>query len=239
MFWFGPRQGRNSLQVRLRLSGNPMTDRYVIAIDGPSGSGKSTAARGVARRLGFRFLDSGAMYRALALKSARAGIGPQDGTALSALLDRTEIELDGERVLLDGEDVSREIRTPEITRLVSVVAAVPQVREGMVIKQRACYPGESFVAEGRDVGSVVFPDAAVKVFLTADPRERAIRRAAETGRDVETVLAEQKERDARDEGREHSPLIRAPGAVVFDTTGHSIEEVIKRLEELIRQATQR
>jgi cytidylate kinase len=213
-----------------------MTDRYVIAIDGPSGSGKSTAARGVALRLGFRFLDSGAMYRALALKASRAGIRSDDGAALAELLDRTEIELAGERVLLDGEDVSREIRTPEITRLVSIVAAVPEAREGIVRKQRACYPEESFVAEGRDMGSVVFPDAAVKVFLTADPRERARRRAVESDREIETVLGEQMERDARDEGREHSPLIRAPGAVLFDTTGCAIDEVVRRLEDLIRQA---
>ena len=214
-----------------------MGDRRVIAIDGPSGSGKSTAARGVAERLGIRFLDSGAMYRALALKSVRSGVAADDARGLAALLARTEIVLTGDRVLLDGEDVSGEIRTPEVTRLVSVVAVVPEVRKLMVEKQRGCFPGESFVAEGRDMGSVVFPDAAVKVFLSADERERARRRAAETGRELETVLAEQRERDTRDEGREHSPLIRAEGAVVFDTTGSSIEEVIRGLVELIRQTT--
>ncbi len=214
-----------------------MSERIVIAIDGPSGSGKSTTARGVAASLGMRFLDSGAMYRALALKSQRLGVASDDASALALLLDNTEIRLSGERVLLDGEDVSAAIRTPQVTRLVSVVASVPEVREIMLDKQRGCFPGENFVAEGRDIGSVVFPDAAVKVFLSADPRERAKRRSLQTGRDLDTVQAEQLERDARDEGREHSPLVRAEGAVEFDTTGFSIDEVISRLVDMIRTAT--
>ncbi|MHC4472015.1 MAG: (d)CMP kinase [Planctomycetota bacterium] len=211
-----------------------MADRVVIAIDGPSGSGKSTVARLLAMRIGFRFLDSGSMYRAVSLLALREGVGPEEEARLGELAGACRIELLGETVKLDGEDVSREIRSPEVTRFVSRVAAVRAVRASMVAKQRAAHPGEGLVAEGRDIGSVVFPDADLKVFLTARPEERARRRALETGRGLEEVLAEQKERDARDAGRRHSPLVRAPDAVELDTTGLSIEEVTDRLAEMAR-----
>lgn len=209
--------------------------RRVVAIDGPSGSGKSTAARRLADALGFSFLDSGAMYRALALKAGRLGVSGDDEAGLAGLLARTGIGLDGDRVFLDGADVSAEIRTPEVTRFVSVVAALAGVRALMVPKQREAHAGHDLVAEGRDIGSVVFRDAEVKFFLTASAGERARRRAAETGRDLATVLGEMRERDARDEGREHSPLVRAEDAVVVDTDGMTIEEVVRRLERTTRR----
>jgi len=213
-----------------------MAERVVIAVDGPAGSGKSTVARCIAELLGYRFLDSGAMYRALALKALRAGVPPDAREALGAMLGDSRIELSGQTVRLDGEDVSKEIRTPGVTRFVSRVAAVPEVREVMVAKQRAAYPGENLVAEGRDIGSVVFPDATAKFYLTATPEERARRRARESGRGRDEVLEEQRVRDAEDEGREHSPLVKAEGATLVDTTGLSIEEVVQRLAEQIRKA---
>jgi cytidylate kinase len=209
-----------------------MSDRRVIAIDGPSGSGKSTVAKGLAERIGYRFLDSGAMYRCAALLAMRNGVTDADPERMQALLEGVEIRLAGTKVYLDEEDVSEEIRTPEVTRYVSMVAAVPEVRKSMVARQRVAYPGENIVVEGRDIGSVVFPDADTKIFLTASARERARRRAEQTGRDLETVLAEQEERDRMDQDREHSPLIRAEGAVEVDTDGLSIEEVIDRLAEI-------
>ena len=211
-----------------------MSDRIVIAIDGPSGSGKSTVARLLAERAGYRFLDSGAMYRAAALLALRAGVTDADPAKLAELLAGAEILLDGDRVLLNGEDVSTEIRTPEVTRYVSVIATVPEVRRSMVARQKRAYPGENLVAEGRDIGSVVFPDADRKIYLTATPSERARRRALETGRDPTEVLAEQRERDARDESREHSPLVRAEGAIELVTDGLSIEEVVGRLVAIVR-----
>jgi cytidylate kinase len=205
-----------------------MSARIVIAIDGPSGSGKSTVARRLARRLGYRFLDSGAMYRAAALRFLRDGIDVGDHEGMARTLESTEIRLAGDRVHLDGEDVSEEIRTPLVTQHVSVVAAVPVVRHAMVARQRAAYADEPIVVEGRDIGSVVFPDADHKIYLTATPEERARRRARETDRDVKSVLAEQEERDARDRGRDHSPLVRAEGSVDLLTDGLSIEEVVDR-----------
>lgn len=212
-----------------------MAERSVVAIDGPAGSGKSTVARRLAARIGYRYLDSGAMYRALTLIAGRRGVAEDDAEGLRRLLDSTRIELDGDRVRVDGEDVSREIRTPAVSSAVSRVATVAAVREGMVEKQRAAHPGENLVVEGRDIGSVVFPDADLKVYLTASPRERARRRAGETGQSVEEVLAEIGERDRRDESREHSPLFRADDAELVDTTGLGIEEVVERLAELKRR----
>jgi len=222
----------------LGCGGSPGTSpkprkREVIAIDGPSGSGKSTVARRLARRMGYRFLDSGAMYRAAALLALRTGIDDADPAALERLLEGVDIRLDGERVLLDREDVSAEIRSPEVTRYVSIVAAVPEVRAAMVARQRGAYPGEDLVVEGRDIGSVVFPDAGRKIYLTATPGERARRRARETDRDPEEVRREQQERDARDRGREHSPLVRAEGAIDLLTDGLSIAEVVDRAMEIV------
>lgn len=207
----------------------------LIAIDGPAGAGKSTVARALARELGFTYLDSGAMYRCVALLALRQ---PQREPA--ELAREATVELGGtpscepRPVLLDGHDVSREIRTPEVSEAASHVAADPGVRDALVVKQRELIASGDWVAEGRDIGTVVAPDAELKVFLDADPRERASRRAAELGGDVELVLAEQTMRDARDSSREHSPLHAAPDAITLDTTGLGVEDVVMRIAALAR-----
>lgn len=200
----------------------------VIAIDGPAGAGKSTVARRVARELGFTYLDSGAMYRSVALLSlASPGRDPAE------LAREARIEL-GERVLLDGRDVGDEIRTARVSEAASVLAADPRVREALVDKQRELLRGGDWVAEGRDIATVVAPDAALKVFLTASAPERARRRAAELGADLATVSAELTLRDARDSTREHSPLTAAADAVRIDTTDLPVERVVQRVLELAR-----
>ena len=195
----------------------------LIAIDGPAGAGKSTVAGALAVRLGFTYLDSGAMYRCVALLSLQA-----PGREPAALARAARIEL-GERVVLDGRDVSEEVRTPEVSEAASRVAADPGVREALVAKQRELIARGDWVAEGRDIGTVVAPDAALKIFQTASPGERARRRAKELGADPTTVLAEQALRDERDSTREHSPLQPAPGAVTLDTTGLGVDDVIERI----------
>jgi cytidylate kinase len=197
----------------------------VVAIDGPAGAGKSSVARAVARELGYTYLDSGAMYRAVALAAMRAGL------PATSLAGSVRLEL-GDRVLLDGEDVTAAIRAPEVSEAASRAAADPAVRRAMVAVQRRLLASGDWVAEGRDIGTVVAPDAAVKVFLTADPSERARRRARELRADPGTVLAEQTIRDERDRGREHSPLAPAPDAVVLDTTDLTLSEVVERVVEL-------
>jgi cytidylate kinase len=194
----------------------------VIAIDGPAGAGKSTVARAVADALGFTYLDTGAMYRAVALARLRGD-------------EHTDIDFADGHVTLNGEDVSGSIRTPEVSEEASRVAAEREVREQMVERQRALMRDGDWVAEGRDIGSVVAPDAEVKVFLTADPRERAERRARELGADPEQVLREVKARDERDSTREASPLVRAEGAEELDTTGLTIDEVVDRIVGLARR----
>lgn len=201
----------------------------VVAIDGPAGAGKSTVARALADALGFTYLDSGAMYRSVALLAAENGIPPAEA-ARSA-----RIEL-GERVVLDGRDVTAAIRAPAVTESASRVAADPKVREAMMQQQRRLMSRGDWVAEGRDIGTVVAPEAAVKVFLTADAAERARRRAAELGADQATVLAEHALRDERDRTRAHSPLEPAPGALVIDTTGLSVEEVVNSIVGLVERA---
>jgi CMP/dCMP kinase len=200
----------------------------VVAIDGPSGAGKSTVARESARALGFTYMDSGAMYRTVGLMTARLG-GPA--------ADRAE-ELDirlGDRVVANGEDVTEAIRTPEVSEAASEVATDPRVREALVQKQRELLAVGDWVAEGRDIGTVVAPDAEVKVFLTASPEERARRRAAELGTDADTVMRDQALRDAQDMDRRHSPLKRAPGAVELDTSGLSVDEVVRRVVALVQR----
>jgi cytidylate kinase len=207
----------------------------VIAIDGPAGAGKSSVARLLADRLGLTFLDSGAMYRAVALSALQRGADPGDAEAVSALARRAEISLDGGRVSLDGRDVSEAIRSPEVTEGASRVSVHPGVREAMVARQRALIEQGDYVAEGRDIGTVVSPESPLKVFLSASEQERARRRAAESGEDEAAVLAGQRERDARDRGREHGALRAAPDAVEIDTTGLTLEQVAARVAELARE----
>jgi cytidylate kinase len=194
----------------------------LIAIDGPAGAGKSTVARAVAAALHFTYLDTGAMYRAIALAHLR---GAADPLACA-------ISLEGGRVTLDGEDVTSAIRTPEVSERASEVAARPEVRASLVERQRELIARGDYVAEGRDIGTVVAPDAELKVFLTASPQERARRRAAELGVDPATVLADQAQRDERDSTRKHSPLAAAGDAVEVDTTGLDIDEVVQRIVDL-------
>jgi cytidylate kinase len=207
----------------------------VIAIDGPAGAGKSSVARAVAGELGFTYLDSGAMYRCVALAASEAGLGLDDGEALGALASGLEIELDGRRVLLGERDVSAAIREPAVTAAASQVSVHPQVREAMVARQRQLIAAGSYVAEGRDIGTVVSPDSPLKVFLTASDEERARRRAAETGEDFESVLDAQRRRDARDSERQHGALRAAADAVELDTTGLGLEEVVGRVVGLARE----
>jgi len=207
----------------------------VIAIDGPAGAGKSTVARAVAGEIGFTYLDSGAMYRCVALVAIERGLGLDDGEVLGPLAGELEIELDGRRVLVGERDVSAAIREPGVTAAASRVSVHPQVREAMVDRQRRLIGAGSYVAEGRDIGTVVSPEAPLKVFLTASDEERARRRAAETGEDFESVLDAQRRRDARDSEREHGALRAAEDAVELDTTGLGLEEVVGRVVGLARE----
>jgi CMP/dCMP kinase len=201
----------------------------IVAIDGPAGAGKSTVARAVARRLGFTYMNSGAMYRCVALAATERAADPRDVAAT------LEVE-PSERVLLDGREVTARIREPDITEAASRVAADPSIRAALVDKQRQMLASGDWVAEGRDIATVVAPDADVRVFLTADPSERARRRAVELGADRSRVLAEQTIRDERDSTRAHSPLKPAPGSVVLDTTDLSFDEVVDRVVGLVHQA---
>jgi CMP/dCMP kinase len=207
----------------------------VIAIDGPAGAGKSSVARAVAERLGFTFLDSGAMYRCVALAALEGGVDVDDGEALGSLAESLEIGFDGDRVLLGGRDVSAAIRTPEVTAAASRISVHPGVRAALVARQRALIEAGSFVAEGRDIGTVVSPEAPLKVFLTASEEERARRRAAQSGEDTEAVLAAQRGRDARDTEREHGALRPAEDAIVLDTTGLALPEVVARVAGLAHE----
>lgn len=200
----------------------------IVAIDGPAGAGKSTVAKAVAAALGATYLDSGAMYRVVALKSL-AGEAPV--TAARA----TKIGL-GETITADGIDVSSQIRTPEVSAKASEVAALADVRAALVDQQRELlHGGGDWVAEGRDIGTVVARDAELKIYLTAEPEERARRRAAEQGLDAAAVLAQINQRDERDSTREVSPLAAAPDAVEVDTTGMTIEQVVAQIAGLARE----
>jgi cytidylate kinase len=201
----------------------------VVAIDGPAGAGKSTVAHAVASALGFTYLDSGAMYRAVGLLTL------EEGGAASTQAERLEISI-GERVIANGRDVTEAIREPRVSEAASKVATNQAVRAALVDKQRELVAGGDWVVEGRDIGTVVAPDAAVKVFLVADPQERARRRAAQLGVDVDAVLRDQALRDAQDSTREHSPLKPAEGSVELDTTGLTVDEVVARIGELVAAA---
>jgi cytidylate kinase len=214
----------------------------IVTIDGPAGSGKSSAARALAGRLGFEFLDTGAMYRAVALAARRAGLRTNgDEAALADLLDRLRLEMPpGGRVVLDGEDVSAALRTPEVTAASSEVAALRVVRQRLAGLQRALAAGRDVVCEGRDQGTVVFPDAGCKFFLTADPEERLRRRQREMEARGEAVdLAALRQalavRDRRDAERDLAPLRPADDAVVLDSTTLTLEEVVLRMEQEVRR----
>jgi cytidylate kinase len=203
----------------------------VIAIDGPAGAGKSSVAGAVARELGFTYLDSGAMYRSVALVAMRDGRPPAE------IAPSLKIELSAGRVRLNGEDVTAAIRTPQVSEAASRAAADPSVRRAMVTTQRRLLSVGDWVVEGRDIGTVVAPDAALKVFLTASAAQRARRRAAELGADADAVLAEQTIRDQRDQTRAHSPLQPASGAVVLDTTDKTLDEVVREVVQLARKTS--
>jgi cytidylate kinase len=207
----------------------------VIAIDGPAGAGKSTVARAVAGALDFTYLDSGAMYRCVALAGIERGADLDDAEAMGALARSLNVAFDGERVELDGRDVSAAIREPRVTEASSRVSVHPPVREAMVDRQRELIAAGRYVAEGRDIGTVVSPEAPLKVFLTASAEERARRRAAQTGEDESTVLAAQRERDERDETRAHSALRAADDAVEVDTTGIALDDVVRRIVDLTHE----
>ncbi len=200
----------------------------VIAIDGPAGSGKSTVARSLAERLGLRYLDTGAMYRAVTFAALRRNIDPADEEPVAGLARRVDLEVTLEHVRVDGVDATIEIRGPEVTRAVSTVAANAAVRSELVARQRdwAAKHGGG-VIEGRDIGSVVFPDAELKVYLDARPEVRAARRSKEvTDLDYETVAADLARRDALDQGRESSPLTRAGDAIEVDTSDLEVDEIV-------------
>ena len=207
----------------------------VIAIDGPAGSGKSTVARALADRLDLQYLDTGAMYRAVAYAVLRDGGDPEDHDLVADLARRIEIGIDTSRVFVDGVDATLEIRSPAVTRIVSVVAANKDVRAELVTRQREWTKRrDGGVLEGRDIGTVVFPDAELKIYLTADPAERARRRAKEvTDLDYKAVAADIARRDAYDSTRASDPLTQADDAVNVDTTGLTIEQVVDRVVELL------
>src|SRR3954447_2146093 len=201
----------------------------VIAIDGPAGAGKSTVAKAVAQRLGFTYLDTGAMYRCVGLAANRADLPARD------VVDGLELEIGG-TVLLDGEDVTQAIRAPGVSEAASRAAADLDVRKALVAKQQQIIQQGDWVAEGRDIGTVVAPDAAVKVFLHADPEERARRRASQIGLEVGEVLARQRARDERDSPAGRSTLEAAPDATPVDTTGLTLDEVVEQVVTLAVEA---
>lgn len=204
----------------------------VVAIDGPAGAGKSSVARSVAERLGFTYLDSGAMYRCVALTCLEWGASPAQSGEATSTAESIEISFEGGEVLIDGVVVSEEIRTPEVSEAASQVAVHPGVRQAMVTEQRRMIEAGSYVTEGRDIGTVVSPDSPLKIFLTATPEVRAERRAAQTGGDAAEILAAQNERDRRDSEREHGALKPADDAIEIDTSDLAIDEVVARIAGL-------
>ena len=208
----------------------------VIAIDGPAAAGKSTIARRLATRLGFTYIDSGAMYRAIALWALRQSIDPSDRHRMEqlALAAAISLEENGTRVLLNNDDVTEAIRAAEVSQAASLVAAIPGVRRALVEKQRAIGAENNVVMEGRDIGSVVFPQADLKIFLDAESAERARRRAAEGNGDRDAVARQISERDERDRTRTEAPLTQAPDAVYIDSTGLAIEDVEEAILKLVR-----
>lgn len=218
-----------------------MNPKLVIAIDGPAGAGKSTVAKALARDLGLNYLDTGAMYRAIALKAQRAGMGPTDGDEAANLGESTKIEFgpgEPQQVFLDGENVTAAIRSPQIGELASALSAFTPVRRLLVARQQAMVKEGGFTLEGRDVTTVVAPDADVKVYLTASSDERAKRRFLEleqkgVASDLGSVKEQMEVRDSRDMSREDSPLMVAPGATVIESEGLTPEQVVDRIKALI------
>ena len=201
----------------------------VIAIDGPAGAGKSTVAQRVAKALGFTYLDSGAMYRAVALAALDRGVDVEDGERLGELAWDLDIDFEGDTVRLDGRPVEGQIRTPAVTIAASHVSVHPQVRQAMVKRQRELIARGNYVAEGRDIGTVVSPDSPLKVFLTASEAERAKRRAAESGESVNEVQRAMRDRDRRDQERADSPLRLAEGSIEINTTDRTPDEVVDQI----------
>lgn len=219
-------------------TGDPMND-VVIAIDGPAGAGKSTVGRAVAARLGLGYLDTGAMYRGVTFGVLRRGLDPGDIESVARVADAIELNVEDDGITVDGVDASIEIRGREVTSAVSAVSANSAVRAELVRRQREWVAARGGgVVEGRDIGSVVFPDAALKLYVTASPRVRAERRVAEIGGDVDEVESSIIERDRKDSSRADSPLIEASGAVVVDTSGLSINEVVDAVLGLLPPHTE-
>ena len=216
-----------------------MTKRITVAIDGPAGAGKSTIARRIAEKLGYLYIDTGAMYRAVGLWAVRTNVALSDMHRLAQLANEARIEFvpGTNGVLLNGEDVTDFIRTPEISDAASKVSQVPAVRRALVAKQREIGESASVVMEGRDIGSVVFPDATVKIFLDAHPEVRVDRRAGESALPAGEIARQINERDQRDRTRPESPLVQAPDAVYVDTTGLSVDEVEAAVLKIIRGRT--
>jgi cytidylate kinase len=212
--------------------------RLVVAIDGPSGSGKSTVARAVAERLGLRYLDTGAMYRAATWLALHRSVSLDDAAALTDLAETADLQISTEpvpaAVTADGTDVTTAIRSDEVTSAVSQVSATPGVRTAMVRRQRQIIGSGGIVVEGRDIGTTVAPEAAVKVFLTADPEERARRRAAETAGAVTLTRAALEQRDMKDSSRKASPLTQAGDALVLDSTHLTVDEVVDAVADAAR-----
>ena len=215
---------------------------FVVTIDGPAGAGKSTTARAIASRLGFLYVDTGALYRALALKVEECGVSPDDPAGVEACIEGAKVDLSGSpehvHVWLDGRDVSREIRTPAVSELSSRLAAMPEVRARLVETQRALAARGPLVAEGRDLGTVVFPEAEVKIFLDASVEERARRRARDLqergiASPLEQVREEIERRDRRDRDRAQSPLKPSPDAKVIDTTGMDLEPQVEAVLSVV------
>jgi cytidylate kinase len=213
--------------------------RLILAIDGPSGAGKGTVARAVAAELGYRHVDSGAMYRAIGWKSLKDLLRLDDEQAVARLASHSRIDLSGTRVTIDGIDVTREIRTPEIDRAAASVARLPAVRAILVARQRELGAGGGIVMEGRDIGTVVFPRADAKIYLDASPAERARRRASDPahsgGSVVDEVAIALTARDEIDRTRQSSPLFAAPDAAIIDTTGKSVTEVVEEVLRVVNE----